>query len=107
MDLCHDIPRHILRDVDVAPFQHGRLPQDLLPVIEIFEGDNDWSASSNVRASLDPGSLGDHYISSEGEGLLYDGVYLANSCRYPDYLFSLLTFTISTEGVSLFSPGMP
>ena len=73
------LPWHVLRDVDVTSFQHGRLPENLLPVIEVLEGHHDRSTSSNVWPSLHPGSFRDNNISPQRESLLQYWVYLGNN----------------------------
>ena len=73
------LPWHVLRNVDVTSFQHGRLPENLLSVIEILEGHHNRSTASNVWASLHPGSFRDDNISPQRESLLQYWVYLGNN----------------------------
>ena len=75
--------------MDVTSFQHGRLPQNLLPVIEILEGHHNGATSSHVWASLHPGSFRDDNVSPQGERLLQQGVYLGDYYYYISHFLLL------------------
>ena len=39
--------------MDIVPLQDSRLPQDLVPVLVLLEGDEDWPRAEDVRARHD------------------------------------------------------